>query len=183
MDEETTTPTEAPPGGTVATIPPLHSTIPPAVQAAVIALRENGFSLRKIHTETGVSVKTILKILKIQEERQEIDPVRVEQIKKEIGSRFLVKASNALEHITPEKLAAASPRDCAVISGICHDHHRLEADKSTENVAMNMSWAEMHIRAVEAVDKRIREEVARKKAEQERQNEPNKPEEPNHEDA
>jgi len=139
--------------------------VPPHVRAAIRALVDMGASYRDVMEQFGVSRETVRKILR----EGDINPKLLNRVKEEILTRMWTLASEAISHITPEKLAETKDiYKLALVVAIAVDKARLMEGGSTQNIAI-VSKVEHHIENIEKIKKEI-EEI---KSEIEKENELN----------
>jgi len=118
--------------------PGFHETDPDGFASAVVALSDPESKVGAIAKKLGISPSTVRKLAKeldgeLMPLKREIQDVRLEGMVK----RFGTLAKDSVDAITPDKLAGASARDLAVISGIATQNWQLLLGQPTQRMEIS----------------------------------------------
>lgn len=118
--------------------PSLEETNPEIFAQMVNRLSTPGTSVFAAAKDCGIELKTALRIaqvldLECQPLKRELVEVRLEDLTR----RFGTLARDAIDAITPEKLAGSNAQSLAVISGIAADKWQLLRGQATSRVEIN----------------------------------------------
>ena len=102
------------------------------------ALLVGGESIRNTAKLAGV---TKHQVEQVKKDVDLLNSPKVRQLAKDIGAKFLLKADQAMQAITPEKIASSSADQLARVMDIANKNYRLTSGQSTENVSLSAQLA------------------------------------------
>ena len=102
------------------------------------AMISTGATVRETAKQAGICQDTVIKV---KRDKELLNSPEVEHLRKTFGTRVLMKAGEALEHLTPDKLAASSGDQLGRIIDTLHKTHRRETGQSTENISLTAGLA------------------------------------------